>query len=57
VDRVDYPHKHRHGVNVQAVTDPTGHVLWISPAAPARAPDPGPPPGADAHPTGSSPAP
>ncbi|MGY5068518.1 transposase family protein [Streptomyces griseus] len=31
--QADYSHKHRrHGVNVQAVTDPIGHVLWISPA-------------------------
>lgn len=38
--RADYSHKHRrHGVNVQAVTDPTGHVLWISPALPGRCHD------------------
>ncbi|WP_406476315.1 transposase family protein [Streptomyces sp. NBC_01615] len=38
--RADYSHKHRrHGVNVQVVTDPTGHVLWISPALPGRCPD------------------
>ncbi|MFB7545983.1 transposase family protein [Streptomyces zaomyceticus] len=36
----DYSHKHRrHGVNVQVVTDPTGHMLWISPALPGRAHD------------------
>lgn len=60
--QADYSHKHRrHGVNVQVVTDPTGHVLWISPALPGRRchdltaarthrPAPGAPPGADAHP-------
>jgi hypothetical protein len=38
--RAGYSHKHRrHGVNVQAVTDPTGHVLWISPALPGRCHD------------------
>ncbi|WP_405787771.1 transposase [Streptomyces sp. NBC_00029] len=38
--RADYSHKHRrHGVNVQVVTDPTGHMLWISPALPGRAHD------------------
>jgi hypothetical protein len=38
--RADYSHKYRrHGVNVQVVTDPTGHVLWISPALPGRAHD------------------
>ena len=38
--RADYSTKHRrHGVNVQVVTDPTGHVLWISPALPGRAHD------------------
>ncbi|MFF5488110.1 transposase family protein [Streptomyces virginiae] len=38
--QADYSHKHhRHGVNLQVVTDPTGHVLWISPALPGRAHD------------------
>ena len=38
--RADYSAKHRrHGVNVQVVTDPGGHVLWISPALPGRAHD------------------
>lgn len=38
--RADYSHKHRrHGVNVQVVTDPTGHVLWISPALPGQCHD------------------
>lgn len=38
--RADYSHKHRrHGVNVQVVTGPTGHVLWISPTLPGRAHD------------------
>ncbi len=38
--RADYSHKHRrHGVNVQVVTDPTGHTLWISPALPGRVHD------------------
>ncbi|MFC9916417.1 transposase family protein [Streptomyces sp. NPDC127197] len=38
--RADYAHKHRrHGVNVQAVTDPAGRLLWISPALPGRAHD------------------
>ena len=38
--RADYSAKHRrHGVNVQVVTDPTGHVLWISPALPGRSHD------------------
>ncbi|MGX1881795.1 transposase [Streptomyces sp. NPDC055287] len=38
--RGDYSHKHRrHGVNVQVVTDPTGQVLWISPALPGRTHD------------------
>ena len=38
--RADYSHKQRrHGVNVQVVTDPTGHVLWISPVLPGRAHD------------------
>lgn len=36
----DYSHKHRrHGVNVQVVADPTGKVLWISPALPGRCHD------------------
>ncbi|MEU1694194.1 transposase family protein [Streptomyces hirsutus] len=38
--RADHSHKHRrHGVNVQVVTAPTGHVLWISPALPGRVHD------------------
>ncbi|MFF8264177.1 transposase family protein [Streptomyces virginiae] len=38
--RGDCSAKHRrHGVNVQVVTDPTGQVLWISPALPSRAHD------------------
>ncbi|KUO09531.1 transposase family protein [Streptomyces sp. DSM 15324] len=38
--RADYSAKHRrHGVNVQAVTDPAGEVLWISPALPGRTHD------------------
>ncbi|WRZ45178.1 transposase [Streptomyces sp. NBC_00151] len=35
--RTDYSAKHRrHGVNLQVVTDPSGNVLWISPALPGR---------------------
>jgi transposase len=38
--RADYSPKHRrHGVNVQAVTDPAGGLLWISPAPPGRSRD------------------
>ncbi|MFJ8159283.1 transposase family protein [Streptomyces sp. NPDC094468] len=38
--RADLSQKHRrHGVNVQVVTDPTGNLLWISPALPGRAHD------------------
>ncbi|MFE3526832.1 transposase family protein [Streptomyces sp. NPDC059161] len=38
--RSDYSAKHRrHGVNVQVVTDPTGNILWISPALPGRCHD------------------
>ncbi|MEU5296201.1 transposase family protein [Streptomyces umbrinus] len=38
--RADYCAKHRrHGVNVQVVTNPTGDVLWISPALPGRTHD------------------
>ncbi|MEU1695038.1 transposase family protein [Streptomyces hirsutus] len=38
--RADYSAKHRrHGVNVQVVTDPSGGVLWISPALPGRTHD------------------
>jgi transposase len=38
--RADYSTKHRrHGVNLQLVTDPDGHLLWISPALPGRAHD------------------
>ncbi|MBA8823988.1 hypothetical protein FHX42_001317 [Saccharopolyspora lacisalsi] len=32
-DRSFYSGKHkRHGVNVQVVTDPTGQLIWVSPA-------------------------
>ncbi|WP_371658286.1 transposase family protein [Streptomyces sp. NBC_00280] len=35
--RADFSQKHRrHGVNVQVVADPTGKLLWISPALPGR---------------------
>lgn len=38
--RADYSKKHqRHGVNVQVVTDPEGHLLWLSPALPGRTHD------------------
>ncbi len=38
--RADYTAKHRrHGVNVQAITDPHGKVLWLSPALPRRCRD------------------
>ncbi len=38
--RADYSGKaRRHGVNTQAVTDPTGEVLWYSPALPGRTVD------------------
>ncbi|WP_432190516.1 transposase family protein [Streptomyces sp. Tue6028] len=38
--RADFSHKHRrHGMNVQAVTDPEGKLLWISPALPGRTHD------------------
>ncbi|QTE01446.1 Transposase DDE domain protein [Streptomyces cyanogenus] len=38
--RADFSHKHRrHGVNVQVVTDPVGHLLWISPTLPGRTHD------------------
>jgi hypothetical protein len=38
--RADYSAKHRrHGVNVQVVTDPSGEVLWLSPALPGRCHD------------------
>jgi hypothetical protein len=38
--RADFSHKHRrHGVYVQAVTDPAGELLWISPALSGRAHD------------------
>lgn len=38
--RADHSHKHRrHGVNVQVVTDPNGHLLWLSPALPGRTHD------------------
>ncbi len=36
----DYSSKHkRHGVNVQVVTDPSGEILWLSPALPGRTHD------------------
>lgn len=35
--RADYSHERRgHGVNVQVVTDPSGRLLWVSPALPGR---------------------
>ncbi|MFJ8939997.1 transposase family protein [Streptomyces sp. NPDC102365] len=38
--RADYSSKHkRHGVNVQVVTDPSGEILWLSPALPGRTHD------------------
>ncbi|MFH9736868.1 transposase family protein [Streptomyces roseolus] len=38
--RADFSQKHRrHGVNVQVVADPTGELLWISPALPGRTHD------------------
>lgn len=38
--RADYAAKHRrHCVNVQLITDPTGEVLWISPALSGRTHD------------------
>ena len=38
--RADYSSKHkRHGVNVQAVTDPVGRILWLLPALPGRTHD------------------
>ncbi|NYE44522.1 hypothetical protein HEB29_005533 [Streptomyces fulvorobeus] len=38
--QADYSAKHRrHGVNVQVVTDPTGRLLWLSPAPPGRTHD------------------
>ncbi|MEV7129400.1 transposase family protein [Streptomyces sp. NPDC093260] len=38
--RADFSQKHRrHGVNVQVVADPTGKLLWISPALPGRTHD------------------
>lgn len=38
--RADYSSKHkRHGVNVQVVTDPTGEILWLSPALAGRTHD------------------
>ncbi|WP_031032966.1 transposase family protein, partial [Streptomyces sp. NRRL WC-3725] len=36
----DYSAKHKwHGVNLQAVTDPAGEILWLSPALPGRTHD------------------
>lgn len=38
--RAGYSTKHRrHGVNVQIITDPVGHVLWISSKLPGRCHD------------------
>ncbi|MFI1975866.1 transposase family protein [Streptomyces wedmorensis] len=38
--RAGFSQKHRrHGVNVQVVADPTGNLLWISPALPGRTHD------------------
>ncbi|MEU6940962.1 transposase family protein [Streptomyces rubiginosohelvolus] len=38
--RADYSHeRRRHGVNVQVVTDPSGRLLWLSPALPGRTHD------------------
>ncbi|GAA2508828.1 hypothetical protein GCM10010406_51660 [Streptomyces thermolineatus] len=38
--RADYSAKHRrHGVNVQVITDPSGRLLWLSPALPGRTHD------------------
>ncbi|MFH8378992.1 transposase family protein [Streptomyces cyaneofuscatus] len=38
--RADYSHKHRRqGVNVQVITDPSGQLLWLSPALPGRTHD------------------
>ncbi|MFE9491265.1 transposase family protein [Streptomyces sp. NPDC006641] len=38
--KADYSAKHkRHGVNVQAVTDPADEILWLSPALPGRTHD------------------
>ncbi|MEV6201487.1 transposase family protein [Streptomyces sp. NPDC051771] len=38
--RADCSQKHRrHGVNVQVIADPTGKLLWISPALPGRTHD------------------
>ncbi|MFF9158243.1 transposase family protein [Streptomyces sp. NPDC014846] len=38
--RADFSQKHRrHGVKVQVVADPTGKLLWLSPALPGRTHD------------------
>ncbi len=38
--RADFSQKHRrHGVNVQVVAEPSGNLLWISPALPGRTHD------------------
>lgn len=38
--RADYSSKHkRHGLNVQAVSDPAREILWLSPALPGRTHD------------------
>ncbi|RUP66661.1 Transposase DDE domain protein [Streptomyces sp. NP10] len=49
--RADYSHKRRrHGVNVQVVTDPSGRLLWLSPALPGRTHDLTAPPHPPEHP-------
>ena len=41
-DRPFYSGKHkRHGVNVQVIADPTGRLIWVSPAAPGARHDMG----------------
>jgi hypothetical protein len=38
--RGDYSGKHhRHGVNIQVITDPDGRIVWLSPVLPGRAHD------------------
>lgn len=38
-DRAFYSGKHkRHGMNIQVITDPFGHLLWASPALPGAVP-------------------
>jgi hypothetical protein len=39
-NRANYSGKHhRHGLNVQALTDPQGRLLWLSPVLPGATPD------------------